>query len=452
MRSDRSTDHRVEDERMKLVPLLSLTAVLGLLSADLLDAQRLTLEEAIASAREQNDRLQAERQMAEAAAGEVRFSRGAFLPTLGAAASYSQFSGDVFFARFVPAIPGVPPVDAVDVGDFDSTESLFLTFSQPIYAGGGNGAKLEASRVEQTIAEQDVSVIEDDLIFDVTQAYLQVLLADKALAVARNGAQRTEQNLKSVKDLFQEREALEVDVMAAETQLASDQHSLLAAENDKRFATLALNRLLGRDQDTAIEPVDILGQARELGAEAEALARAQANNPEILKAALRVKLADAGIKGARSHHHPKLGFAGIFSRIDNESLLKGNFWSAGLNLSIPFARDWAEGAGAVAEAEAKKRAAESALEETTSAVLLAARHALSEVSEAERLVEVAERSRKYHEEKYRVTSSAFTESLKTFDDLLDEHVDLSEAELALYQAQYKARLAEAEVRKLLGER
>lgn len=437
---------------MKLAPLLSLTAALGVLSADLVAGQRLTLEEAIAAVREQNHQLQAERQMAEAAANEVQVARGAFLPTLGTAVNYSSFSGDVFYARFVPATPGLPPVDSIDVGPFDTTQSVFLTLSQPLYAGGGNGAKFEASRVEKTIAEQEVGRLEDDLIFEVTQSYLQVLLATRSLEVARNSAQRTEQNLKSVRDLFAELEVLEVDVLAAQTQLAADQHSLLAAENDKKFAAFALNRLLGRDQLAPVEPVDILGQARDLGAEEEAIARAQANNPEILKAGLRVELAEAGIKGARSHYRPKLSLDGIYSWIDNETLLKGNLWSAALKVSIPFARDLTEGAGAVAQARAKKGAAESALRETTSAVVLLARHALSEVSEANRAVEVAEQSRRYHEEKYRVTSSAFTEGLKTFDDLLDNHVDLAGAELAVYQAQYHARLAEAEVRRLVGER
>jgi len=108
---------------------------------------------------------------------------------------------------------------------------------------------------------------------------------------------------------------------------------------------------------------------------------------------------------------------------------------------------------ALGEAERRFRAvqaAESALAETRSAVLLAARHALSEAQEANQAVAVAEQNQRYHQEKYRVTSSAFAESLATFDDLLDDHVELAEAELALYQAQYQARLKEAEARRLIG--
>jgi outer membrane protein TolC len=430
---------------MKLVPVLS---VIGALASGIATAQSLSLDEAIATARQHNAKLEAGRQMAAAAAGQVRTSKGAFLPELGASANYSEYDGDVFFARFIPAIPGIPP--PTPIGDFDSNESLLVVLQQPLYAGGGNSAKLAASKVEEEIAERDVAQLDSELVFDVTRAYLQVLLADKSLEVARASVQRTEQNQSSVQRLRAEEEALEVDVLAVQTQLASDRHSLDAAENDRMLAAAALNRLLGRDQGAPVQPVDILGQPGNLGSEEEALARIEASNPEIQKAGLRVELADAGIKGARSYYHPKLRLDGLYSWVENELFFDGEFWGVGLEVSIPFLRAAKEGGGSVATARARKSAAMSSLEETKSLVSLGVRSAWSEATEANLAVAVAEQNRRYHQEKYRVTSSAFAESLKTFDDVLDDHVDLSEAELKLYQAQYQARLREAEARRLLG--
>jgi outer membrane protein TolC len=437
---------------MKLLAVLSLIGVLGALSTGAAGGQALSLDDAIAAAREHNSRLEAGRQLAVAAEGEARSARGVFLPELSTGVNYSIYSGDVFFARFVPPVPGQPPVEETPIGPFDSTESVLFTLTQPIYSGGGNGAKLQASRVEKAIADQEVFSLENDLDFEVTQAYMQVLLASKSLETARNSVLRTEQNLASVRRLRQEEEALEVDVLAAQAQLASDQHGLLQAENDRSFAVLALNRLLGRDQSSDLQPADILGQTSELPQEEQALAQVRSSNPEILKAGLRIDLANAGIQGARSNYRPKVSLNGLFSWLDNEMFFKGTFWGAGLNIAIPFARAVTEGGGAMAQAKARKSAAESSLEETTSLVLLLARRAFSEASEANRAVEVAEQNRRYHEEKYRVTSSAFAESLATFDDLLEDHVELAEAELTLYQAQYQARLAEAEVRRLLTSR
>jgi outer membrane protein TolC len=431
--------------------LVSLSmAALCTLGPGVLVGQTLTLEEALTTAREHNARLAANRQMAEAAAGGVRISRSAYLPELRTSGNYSQYSGDVFFGRFVPPAPGQPPTDETPIGSFDSTQALLFTLSQTLYSGGGNAARLDASRIEQTIAEAEVGQLGVDLDYEVTEAYLQVVLADKAVEVAGNGVERTEQNLESVRRLREEEEALEVDVLAAQAQLAFDRHALHQAENDRALAILSLNRLLGRDPESPVETADVLGQTSDPISDEDALARAQANHPEIRKASLRVDLAAAGIKGARSHFRPKMSVDGLYSWLDNEMFFKGTYWGAGLNLSIPFARNVAEGRGSVAQAQARKSAAESLLDEASTAVQLLTRRALSEASEASRAVAVAEEGRRFHAEKYRVTSSAFTENLATFDDLLRENVELGRAELALYQAQYQARLAEAALRRLVA--
>ena len=179
--------------------------------------------------------------------------------------------------------------------------------------------------------------------------------------------------------------------------------------------------------------------------------RVEATNAAIKKAGLQIELADAGIRGARSHYRPKLSVDGLYSWLDNEMFIKGNYWGVGLNVAIPFARDFKEGSGSLAQANARKEAAESGLEETKSAILLLARKALSDSAEANRAIEVAQENLRYHQEKYRVTSSAFDEKLSTFDDVLRDHVGLSGAELSVYQAQYQARLAEAAVRRLMAQ-
>jgi outer membrane protein TolC len=57
---------------------------------------------------------------------------------------------------------------------------------------------------------------------------------------------------------------------------------------------------------------------------------------------------------------------------------------------------------------------------------------------------------KYQVEYHRVTRSAFREQLATFSEVLDRRDDLSKAELALFSAHFEARMAEAELRRLIG--
>ncbi len=97
-------------------------------------------------------------------------------------------------------------------------------------------------------------------------------------------------------------------------------------------------------------------------------------------------------------------------------------------------------------------AAENQERQLESQVRLAVAQAVRRLQQCYQAIAAAEQYLAYHRERYRITESAFQEQLATFADVLENHVELSEAELGLFMAQYEARIAEAELKKIVGER
>ena len=71
-------------------------------------AEELSLAQALALARENNPAVQAARSRVEAAEGAVDVARAELFPTLGVMTGYSDYSGEIFYGRFVSPAPGVP--------------------------------------------------------------------------------------------------------------------------------------------------------------------------------------------------------------------------------------------------------------------------------------------------------------------------------------------------------
>jgi outer membrane protein TolC len=413
----------------------------------------LTLEAALELAQQQSFRIDAGRESVEAARRDIGVSRADHFPTLDVVGGYSSFRGDVFVARFVnPQDPSQPNPEGgqTDVGPYDSTTSAALRLTQTRDAGGATSARVDASRAAHGMAGQDLRQMRLDLGYEVTRAYFDVLLSARQLTVAESALRRSEENLQTVQRGFAEGEALRVQVLGAESQLAADRHALSVAESDQRFAKRALNRLLAREPDSPIELQDSLEQPLRLLDEEASARMALDQNPLARKASFEIELAEAQLKGASAYRKPKLQVEAFVSYIDNQMLLEGTYFGANVNLSIPFIRDFAKGSSAVGKARAGLRARESQLRELRSALSLQAQNAARRVKEAQMAIEVAGEYLEYQEERYRVSQTAYQENLATFSEILESHTDLSQAQLQLYQAHYQAQLAAAELRRVTG--
>ncbi len=409
-------------------------------------AGELSLAEAIAIAEQSNFGLEAARADLDTAQMAVRAARAPSLPALSASGSFGTYSGDVLFSRFVP---GAPP-GGTDVGPFDSNSALLVELSQVLYAGGAHKADRKAGGVEHALAEEELRRKRLDLSYDVTSSFYGVLLAAERIEVARRSVRRSEEGLEIVRRRHAEQEALKVELLGAQSQLAADRLSVLEAENQLELARAELNRLLGRELAAELRLAGALDSPSEPPAEAEGVRLAGATSPIVRQAGLAAERAAWMDRKARSLSRPKLELKALYTSIDNELAFDGDYLGYSLHLSIPFVRDAVAGAAARGQARGRQRHAAAEQQDAEVSMRLAAITAYRRLAEANAAIAVAEKHLEYQGERHRVALSAFGEAVVTFSEVLDEHAELSQAELQLHSARLRARLAEAAVRRVIG--
>jgi outer membrane protein TolC len=410
-------------------------------------AQRMTLEQALEQARSASHIVKAASEGVTAARSGVAAANAEYLPTLTASGGYTQYDGDIHYDRFLG--PPFSPSDGIPVGEFDTTTFVSLDFREVLYAGGARAAQVDARRLQTQLAEKELDARHRQLESDVTRAFYDVLLAQRSVEVVKSSIGRSDQNLTEVKSRLAENEALQVDVLGAETQLAADRHDLLKAENQLTLARRAFNHHLAREQDAPVELDGDLARASTYDA-STAKERALANSPDLQKSEVAIELADAMLRGAKSNFRPKLELQGIYSWLDNELFFEGEYWGGALNLSVPFFKGARAGRAAADEARARLALEQSTLEAARSGIALEVERSLQAIEEAEGAVALATKALDYHRELYRVRDAAYDEQLATFSEVLDGNNALREAELQLSAAQHQARLAEADLRRLTG--
>jgi len=423
-------------------------AVLGALAMSCaVFAGELSLADAIETALADSPQVTAAQAEVDFAEHGAKAAGSASWPTLGLSGSYGSFSGDVLYGRFIPGAPGD---GSMPIGQYDRNATAALELKQVLYAGGGIDAAKRASGVESRMAAEGLRARRRELSFQVTRAYFEVLYAERRAEVAKTSIERSREGLEMIKLRFSEQDALKVELLGAEGQLAADELALLEATNNLDLARRSLNRLLGRPQEAELNLSDILEGPLQVPPEATGVEDAAAANPGVRMAGLGVEQAEAAFGSARSLSRPKLELSAIYTWIDNELFFEGQYAGAVVNLSIPFLQDVKAGSAAKMQARAQKTRADAMLADVKSAAELQAIAAYRGLDEKLTAVEAARKNLEYHRERYRVTQSGYREEMVTFSEVLDCHDDLRQAELGLSGALFQTRIQEAEIRRLAG--
>jgi outer membrane protein TolC len=410
-------------------------------------AEELSLAGAIEIALADSPQVAAAEAEVEFAEHGTKVAGSASWPTLGVSGSYGSFSGDVLYGRFIPGVPGD---GSMPVGQYDRNTTAAVELKQVLYAGGGIDAAKRASSVESQMAAEELRARRRELAYQVTRAYYEVLLAERRAEVAKTSIERSREGLDMIVLRYAEQDALKVELLGAEGQLAADELALLQATNGLDLARRSLNRLLGRPQENELNLSDLLERPLQVPPEKTGVEDAAAANPGVRMAGLGVEQADAAFGSARSLSRPKLELAAIYTWIDNELFFEGQYAGAVVNLSIPFFQDIKAGSAAKQRARAQKTRAGAMLADAKSAAELQAIAAYRGLEEKLAATEAARKNLEYHRERYRVTQSGFREEMVTFSEVLDRHDGLRQAELALSGALFQTRIQEAEIRRLAG--
>ena len=153
--------------------------------------------------------------------------------------------------------------------------------SQPLYRGGRTGADTSRAESEVRAARTGLTNVEQQVLFSVGQAYMDVLRDKAVVDLNTNNINVLERQLQATQDRFSVGEVTRTDVAQAESRLARSKADLKTAEGNLQTSRAAYARQVGEPPDNLEPPTTPNGVPASLD---DAVQRAAANNPAVIQA------------------------------------------------------------------------------------------------------------------------------------------------------------------------
>lgn len=412
------------------IPLLAC-----LLASVAVPAQATTLEEAIAAAMSHAPEIEAARADADAADARIKEARGHGLPS-------ATLSGTIGYGRLDPQ--GYFGLPAANV----TPRAAQLTIEQPLFMGGRVSAGVAQAKAGSEAARAGESMTRSQIVVATVQAYGDVLTMRRMVALYEQMVGQMEEIQRQARLRFKAGESPSTDVAQATARLAEAQAALeqargLAVSGDARFTNL-----------TGFAPQDLQPLPANPATPAsldEALDIARANNPALAQAEAALDAARAGARGARAERLPTVGAFAEGStirdqffpdyRADSATLGVRARWQlfAGGRVSAKIT----ESDCAVRAADARARAARSAVDEQTISAFQGVRSAMLVETAAGQQASAAAQARDSVRHEVRV-------GMKPQLDLLDAEREATAAAVNEARAQSDRIVAAYRLLALLG--
>jgi outer membrane protein len=259
------------------------------------------LGDAIAFALRNNPRLRSARAAIEQARGQEQVAFAPFLPQIDVFGQYGAVSHNL--APGIPAQEGFLLATTPGTRSYAQTE---LALQWILYDFGRTGGRYRQAVARERIAQLQRVRVDQTVAFDVTAAYLDVLLARASRRVQQEAIRRAEAILGDVRFRLEGGVVEREDVLRAEVQLSESREALVLAREGEFDAVARLNNAMGRNAGLPLEVIDLEVQPPLPGALAHLLEQAAAQRPEVGLARQAVAAAQEGRQAASAQFRPQI--------------------------------------------------------------------------------------------------------------------------------------------------
>jgi len=311
----------------------------------------------------------------------------------------------------------------------------------------------EAARAQYFASEEARRGVMLTLVSDISQAYFELLGLRLQLAIA----EETRQSYTATLTLFTERLQGGIGNALQTSRAAADLATTVAMTSElKRLIALKENQislLRGQSPGAVATNVKLLEEIVPPDVPAGLPSTLLERRPDVLAAALNVRVANAQIGIAQSAFFPAIGLTTFFGKLSTplEDITSSNTnaWSLGARFAGPIFN-----AGAL---KANKRRAVAYWEQVTAQYFQTALTAFRDVSDAlisreqyEAIRAEQTRAVQSNEEAVRLARSRYLEGLSSYVEVLDALQRLYPAQLLLAQTEVNRRLVVIQLYKALG--
>jgi outer membrane protein len=418
---------------------------------------RLTLEDAIAIARERNpEYLQAVNNVRGQGA-QVRAGWGALLPEVSASMSFRgsdsrTVTGSDDFGR---------PVTLPNPIDFrGSSSSQSVSARMTLFDGLRTFRSWSAARANQEMADAARVVTGNRVDAETTRRFYDAVRARQLITLEERLLQSAREQRENTSRLFRAAAATQEDLLGAEADVANAELALARARGDADKALLAVREYLGIVEDLAFEPEGNLPEATDpsgLGADS-LVDRALRGHPQVGRLESVASAAHLRASAARGGRWPSVSVDASFSRGTSlqsyEALFDFNprnrTFGFGISVSYPIFTGFQTSAQ-IAQADMDARNADQQLRAGRLQVEREIRSALIDLQNAFRGVQLAQRASDLSNERLRLARERYAIGAITFANLQLLIDRAAQEERSLINARYTYAAARATLAERVGQ-
>ena len=407
------------------------------------DTLTLTLADALKIAIRDNRELSSADEYRSWVQGRYVEERAAALPHLsldGNAARQRDESQQAFFGGLFPAQQDVWTAQA--------------GITQAIFTWGQIGAAIHGARQAVEDADERMRTTEQGVVFDVTEAFYNVLLSHEVKDIAGQNLLQKERHLDEAKRRYAEGTATDYDVLAAQVAADNAKPEVIRATNAIHTTRDRLRFLLAIESGE-VEAVGELTPADPTSPIPDydtALATAFTHRPELASLENQKAIARDLVKIYGADNKPRLDLAAGYGWREydlGDMEANGEFWSVGLNLSFPIF-DGMRTKGKVAQARSDVRTIDNNGAALRDQIALEVRTALHAVVEAREIETAIAGTVEQAERLHTMAEAGYELGAKTFLEVEDALLNLMMARVDLARARRDRLVAEAGLKKVQG--
>lgn len=299
--------------------------------------------------------------------------------------------------------------------------------------------------LEAEECRSDLENLKLDLIFQVKEAFFQLLLAEEEVKYAQQNLEMARQFREITEFKFSAGEIYQFEVLRAKVEEAKAENLFKEAELRISIARAKLNTLLGRKPDSVLE---VKGELKmpflEISLE-EAKEKAILFRPDLKKIAFSLAKADVQKKQALLNYFPDFLVGLSKHRLEGEK-----YWDFTLSLRVPLFF-WQPLRGELAEAEALRKSMNQEKIYWLNQIFLEVEEAYRQAKLAEEMIQIFEKNiLPQVEQFYDMFSLRYEEGEISGLELIEARRTLIEARIEYAETLYKHALSLAALERALG--
>ncbi|MBD2042493.1 TolC family protein [Microcoleus sp. FACHB-672] len=307
-------------------------------------------------------------------------------------------------------------------------QNLQLNFNQPLLRGFGvevNRASIDIARLNEQANILFLKSTLSDIITNAILAYRNLLQAQERVKIERISLEIAQQQLETLQVLINAGREAPVDIFPSETNVASRQLTLLAAENERERVRLELIKILDIERTTNIlaaapsslptTPPDVknLNQL------------ALTNNPNYLRSTLALDISKFALLLAENERKWNLDFNATYGNVANTGSDKTTDVRAGLTFSREFGDLTVE--QRYQRSRVNRLQAENSLNDVKESLEIEVTDRIRDVNLKLKQVELAQRARELSEKQLSIEQEKLKLGISNIIDVVGFQNDLAQA-------------------------